>query len=473
MVLDIGGVDMKSKSLIIRFVLIYLVVIITFLGLGGWILYGSIEAYFKKDAFESLEYASKTNRFYAGSGFFTIAHKDPGPVDQDLKTANRGVHYAYMLDDSAEPVNVSRFKGPALAEGYVEFAELILDDVESYTMDKHYSDIYQGKNIYYILRHESTIDREGKAFSYYVLAFMTDAHSNDLTTELFARFAIVLFFLVAIVTLIGFYMLNTFRKKFTSLDVELTKISKRQWEDPIDIEGEDEFSGVHKRLEEVRKELLFYDTEMKHQFHSVSHEFKTPIMIIRGYVDATLNGKYPKGTLEASLKVIDEEMQKLNEMVNKVLYFNKIDYMSKNQESETLDLKDIFIERLRYYEPLREDVEWSISGEDIKVRGAKEQWYTIVNNLLENQIRYAKSKVIIKLDKTIRIANDGPEILEDHLDKVFNAFFKGPKGQSGLGLAIVKKNLEVNGYEVEVENVSPGVLFKIAVTNSSDRNTIN
>ena len=95
-----------------------------------------------------------------------------------------------------------------------------------------------------------------------------------------------------------------------------------------------------------------------------------------------------------------------------------------------------------------------------KFYGSKENWETILDNLLSNFMRYT--------DKTIRITvkqnklylyNDGEPIDKDFLEVIFTPFRKGIKGEFGLGLSIVKKTLNLMDYDILIRNEKKGVSF--------------
>ena len=86
-------------------------------------------------------------------------------------------------------------------------------------------------------------------------------------------------------------------------------------------------------------------------------------------------------------------------------------------------------------------------------------------NLLDNSLRYASSKIVITLqDNLLEVYNDGDNIEDDRLDKLFKPYEKGNKGNFGLGLSIVKKVVETYGYNVTGENLNDGVVFRIYTT---------
>ena len=86
----------------------------------------------------------------------------------------------------------------------------------------------------------------------------------------------------------------------------------------------------------------------------------------------------------------------------------------------------------------------------------------LLNKEIFNIIRYAKSKIIVELDKDkLMIFNDGRHIDENQITNIFNAYEKTKDGNFGLGLSIVKKTAEMFGYHVFAENIDGGVKFCI------------
>ena len=89
-------------------------------------------------------------------------------------------------------------------------------------------------------------------------------------------------------------------------------------------------------------------------------------------------------------------------------------------------------------------------------------WEAIIDNILNNFIRYAKKeiKIIVKNNKIV-FFNDGENIDENVLNNIFTPYEKGVKGVFGLGLSIVKKTLHLLNYDISIENVKNGVKFTI------------
>ena len=90
-------------------------------------------------------------------------------------------------------------------------------------------------------------------------------------------------------------------------------------------------------------------------------------------------------------------------------------------------------------------------------------WEAIIDNILGNFMRYAKTKVKITIkNNKIILYNDGPNVDENVLTNIFTPYEKGVKGVFGLGLSIVKKTLIFLNYDINIENEKKGVKFIIS-----------
>jgi two-component system sensor histidine kinase CssS len=111
----------------------------------------------------------------------------------------------------------------------------------------------------------------------------------------------------------------------------------------------------------------------------------------------------------------------------------------------------------------RPDVKFTLEMDNnTTFRGSADMWEAIIDNILNNFIRYAKKEVKITIKKNvITLYNDGPNIEENILNDIFTPYEKGIKGVFGLGLSIVKKTLQFLKYDITIENAKNGVKFII------------
>jgi two-component system sensor histidine kinase CssS len=146
--------------------------------------------------------------------------------------------------------------------------------------------------------------------------------------------------------------------------------------------------------------------------------------------------------------------------------------MTKRVAEETIRIADLIeniVELLRWQ---RQELNWQLDLEEIEFKGSLEQWKVVMENLLDNQIRYADTIIVIRVSQRlinkqpymfIRIFNDGPPLEEDLIDRLFEEYQQGFKGQFGLGLAIVREIVGHHSGRIWVNNEEEGVAFYLEI----------
>ncbi len=196
---------------------------------------------------------------------------------------------------------------------------------------------------------------------------------------------------------------------------------------------------------------------------NISHDLKTPIATIKSYSESIKDGIYPYDTLEKSVDVIIEHADRLEKKVYSLITFNKLGYLVDELEpGDNLEMKPIVQGAILAANVLRGDIVIETELEDIYFHGEMEPWRIVVENLLDNALRYAKSVVRITLNNDgLSIYNDGDLMDKERIEKLFKPYEKGNKGRFGLGLSIVRRVTETYGYVVVGENMNDGVIFRV------------
>ena len=140
----------------------------------------------------------------------------------------------------------------------------------------------------------------------------------------------------------------------------------------------------------------------------------------------------------------------------------KTAHMIGYKEFEDVDMNSVINDVITGYKfQTNLEIELDLK-EDIYFKGYRENFTTVVDNIIDNARRYAKTKIKIVLRKDrLRIYNDGEHIDEQFLNGVFKPYEKGSKGEFGLGMSIVKKTVEFFGMKLIVKNEQIGVSFII------------
>ncbi|MBU5270279.1 sensor histidine kinase [Clostridium cochlearium] len=299
---------------------------------------------------------------------------------------------------------------------------------------------------------------------------MFDTYRNKLSQSLLNK----LFIMAAIAVLISLIVSLWFSKYLTEplkiLEDRVGKIAKQDCYEPLNLDRQDEVGSLAKSIEDMRIQLVQRDKEQQNMLQQVSHELKTPIMVIRSYAQAVYDGIYPKGNLKGSIQVIDEEAERLENKVKDLLYLSKLQYIRKKKIAvEEFNIYKLILEIVDKFKVNNSHIQWEIKGEDIFIKGDREQWRVVFENILDNATRYAKStiKLEMKIEENLKlkIYNDGEKINKEEMNNLFKPFNKGNNGKYGLGLSIVKEIVEIHKGEIFVNNKEEGVEFCINISN--------
>ena len=225
----------------------------------------------------------------------------------------------------------------------------------------------------------------------------------------------------------------------------------------------DELYTLDKTVEDMRVYLKEQEEYKNQMYQNISHDFKTPITVMKSYIEAYEDGIQDKNK---TMKVIKEQLKKLEIKVHSLLYLNKINYIQERQDNLNVqyDVSITIHAAVDKFKMSRPDVDFvlDIDKKNTIFRGSADMWEAIIDNILNNFMRYAKKKVKITVkNNKIVLFNDGDVIDEQVLNNIFTPYEKGVNGVFGLGLSIVKKTLHFLNYDISIENVKNGVKFTI------------
>ena len=230
----------------------------------------------------------------------------------------------------------------------------------------------------------------------------------------------------------------------------------------------EDFEEMRKRLKQTNEEKLAFDKENRELISNISHDLKTPITAVKGYVEGIMDGV--ADTPEKMNRYIRTIYNKANEMdrlINELTFYSKIDTNRIPYTFNKIHVKD-------YFEDCIDDlsVELESSGvsltyfdyleEDAIVIADAEQLKRVINNIISNSLKYMnkpRGVINIRLRDVgdfiqIEIEDNGKGIAQKDLANIFDRFYRtdasrnSSKGGSGIGLSIVKKIMEDHGGQV-------------------------
>lgn len=417
--------------------------------------------FFTREIYNTIEDAQ--NSLFAGRQQDRLADRwleGSNTVERDQQQLNiRTVRHVLITDDGK--------MAPNLATLTADFRQQLIAEARSQTSQvQRYSHALNNENLFYVIRFESY-----RGTKLYVMSYMWDAHRNKLVRELSFRLFLILGLIMLFSWIPALWLAKYLSRPLVKLESYVKHIADRNWKEPIGLDRKDEIGRLAVSMEQTRRQLLRQDETKQSFLQHISHELKTPVMVIRSYAQSIQDGIYPKGDLQTSVDVIDQEAERLEKRIRSLLYLTKLDYLSTQKqvrlETVRLDrLAEEVVDRLRWKRP---ELEWSLRLDPLTVRGDREQWTIALENMLDNQIRYAASGISVSTEAVgpggggglFKVRNDGPPIEPDLLAGLFGEFRKGQHGEFGLGLAIVKRIADLHQASVTAVNTAEGVEFRV------------
>ncbi len=294
------------------------------------------------------------------------------------------------------------------------------------------------------------------------IAISDDTYINETKTRILSSIFPVVLGTCILIGLILVVWSSLIVKKIEKIKDVVDNIDDPLYNHAIDFAINDEIKSLASAILDMKSTLINQEQYRNRMYQNISHDFKTPLTVIKSYIEAVDDGVENEKT---ALKVINEQTKKLDQKVHSLLYLNKLDYLkeSKNIKIEQIDMNKILETEINKFKFHNKNIKFVLEKDKKAIYyGTYDHWETVLDNLLENFIRYAKTtiKITQKHDKLI-LYNDGDQIDNDFLEVIFTPYRKGIKGEFGLGLSIVKKTLNIIGYDISIKNEKKGVSFII------------
>ena len=281
--------------------------------------------------------------------------------------------------------------------------------------------------------------------------------------------------LISVALVVGLWVYRSIAVPLVKLKKATQNIKEGNLDFVLDVEGKDEFSELCQDFEEMRRRLKesteeksLIEKENRELISNISHDLKTPITAVKGYVEGIMDGVADTPEkMDRYVRTIYNKTNEMDHLINELTFYSKIDtnripytfnklnvedYFEDCSEEVGLELETRGIE-LVYANYVEKDVMVIADGEHIR---------RVIHNIISNAIKYMdKPKGIIQIRIKdvgdfiqIEIEDNGKGIGPKDLPYIFDRFYRtdvsrnSSKGGSGIGLSIVKKILEDHGGKV-------------------------
>lgn len=224
--------------------------------------------------------------------------------------------------------------------------------------------------------------------------------------------------------------------------------------------------SIQREIDKMRKDFIA----------AVSHEFKTPLTLIRGFNEVIADNRITGEEIKEAQNIIINEVDRMDNLVKELLDLSKLEsevYVLKKERFDCVKLINDIIEKYKIIiEEKNINLQYDFDGVSVWIYADKSRIEQVLMNFISNAIinTYENGTIILKTETVenhieISVFNKGRHINKDDIDKVWDKFYRGDKSRSiktggtGLGLSICKEILEKHKCIYGVENVEDGVKF--------------
>ena len=292
--------------------------------------------------------------------------------------------------------------------------------------------------------------------------------------------------LISVALVVGLWVYRSIAVPLVKLKKATQNIKEGNLDFVLDVEGKDEFSELCQDFEEMRRRLKesteeksLIEKENRELISNISHDLKTPITAIKGYVEGIRDGVASSPEkLDKYIRTIYNKANDMDRLINELTTYSGIDNNRIPYNFHRINVAD-------YFGDCVEEV-----GLDLEQRGIKlnysnlvspdtvviadpEQMKKVINNIISNSVKYMDKpnghidiRILDEVDAIrVEIEDNGKGIAQKDLQKIFERFYRtdasrnSAQGGSGIGLSIVKAIMDAHNQQYGVKNWENGVEF--------------
>lgn len=283
-----------------------------------------------------------------------------------------------------------------------------------------------------------------------------------------------MFFTAAVITMlicllfVGILSYNM-AKPLRQMSNAAKKFAVGDFSSRVTVRGDDEVAELALAFNHMADSLTASEGMRRSFIANVSHELKTPMTTIAGFVDGMLDGTIPQSRHKHYMNIVSLEVKRLSRLVQSMLSLSRIDNGELKLNKQEFEMFSVIINVLAGFEQKISDKNLEIRGleafDKLKVEADPDLMHQVIYNLIENAVKFTNENGYIsfaviktKYDLSVSIENSGPGIPPEDIRYVFDRFYKTDKSRSvdkkgmGLGLFITKSIMRLHGGYIFVES---------------------
>jgi signal transduction histidine kinase len=308
----------------------------------------------------------------------------------------------------------------------------------------------------------------------YIIVCSANYVNSEMPFQIFMIFiyAVVAALIISIV-LAGLFSYRM-SKPLKEMSRQAKKIAKGDFSGRMTVKSKDELGQLTLAFNDMAEALEKEEIVRRDFIANISHELKTPMTTIAGFIDGILDGTIPPARQSHYLAIVSEEIGRLSRLVASMLSLARIDSGKTVINKTSFSMLDIIVSILMTFEDRLESKGIEIEGLDtfngLEAYGDQTLLHQVMYNLIENAVKFTPENgtITIKGDEKegklcFSVSNTGKGISPEDLPFIFDKFYKADKSRSedkksmGLGLYIVKTIVNLHGGELSVTSELDGI----------------
>lgn len=240
----------------------------------------------------------------------------------------------------------------------------------------------------------------------------------------------------------------------------------------VNVDTRDEMGYLAAALNYMSGKIADSEDDQKKFIANVSHDFRSPLTSIKGYLEAMLDGTIPPEMHEKYLGIVLNETERLTKLTNGLLALNNLNTKGMHLDITDFDINDTVRKVAETFEGTCRKksiaIELVLMGDELFVHADKGRIEQIVYNLTDNAVKFSHHDSVIKIETAekknkiyVSVKDTGIGIPPEDISMIFNRFYKSDSSRgkdkkgTGLGLSIVKEILTAHGENINVVS-TPG-----------------
>jgi signal transduction histidine kinase len=251
----------------------------------------------------------------------------------------------------------------------------------------------------------------------------------------------------------------------------------------LQVDSEDEMGYLAASLSYMASEVAKGEDNQKQLVANISHDFRSPLTSMRGYLEAMLDGTIPPEQHEKYLNIVLNETDRLTKLTNSLLTLNNLNTKGMMLDKSRFDINKVIKNTAASFEGTCHQkmihIELVLTGEEMYVLADMVKIQQVLYNLLDNAIKFSHRNSSIKIETVeksnklfVSVKDSGIGIPKDSIKLIWNRFYKTDlsrgkdKKGTGLGLSIVKEIIQAHNENINVistEGVGTEFIFTLEI----------